>query len=71
MVSLYRDPHGENIFDKTNPASTIEIGKSGAIAIKSKSGDNEKIHALENKIKNLENELTISQRVSGKHWTMP
>ena len=64
MVSLYQDPYGENVFDKTNPASTVEVGRSGAIGIRTKSAEGEKITLLENKVKELQNELAVVKRVS-------
>ena len=54
MVSLYRDPQGKNVFDKSQPTSTIEIGKSGTIAIKNKSAADDTIQQLESRIKELE-----------------
>ena len=52
MVSLKRDPLGENIFSKHT--STIEIGKSGALTLRNK---NERVSELEARVKELEDLL--------------
>lgn len=59
MASLYHDPMGKDVFGKTNATSTVEIGKSGNISIKSKLDDDKVLH-LESKIKELENRLIIA-----------
>ena len=55
MVSLYKDPLGENIFSKNN--STIEVSRSGALSIK-KRGD--RVLELESRVKELEGLLRES-----------
>lgn len=52
MISLYRDPQGENIFSKN--ASTVEVGRAGALSIRNKSN---KVIELEERIKELETRL--------------
>ena len=56
MVSLYRDPLGENIFSKHS--STIEVSKAGAMSIRKKF---DKVSELEAKIKELEAQLSESK----------
>ena len=61
MVSLYKDPLGENIFSKNS--STIEVSRSGALSLK-KRGD--KVLELEARVKELEGLLRESV-VRNKH----
>ena len=57
MVRLYRDPRGENIFGKTNNATT------GIVA--TNLNDPEKVTTLEKKVRDLKSQLSRYQ-VSGK-----
>ena len=56
MVSLYRDPLGENIFSKHT--STIEVGRSGALTLKRKE---DRVSELEARVKELEELLKENQ----------
>lgn len=56
MVSLYRDPFGENIFSKHT--STIEVGRSGALTLKRKE---DRVSELEARVKELEELLKENQ----------
>ena len=58
MVSLYRDPTGERVFDKSNPSSTIEVSKHGVLTLKTPEG--KMISRLEARVKELEAELKVS-----------
>lgn len=56
MVSLYRDPFGENIFSKHT--STIEVSRSGALTLKRKE---DRVSELEARVKELEELLKENQ----------
>lgn len=66
MVSLYRDPHGKKIFDKTNPTETDVTGANGLTIDSGLSNDNNlsletKVSELELKISELEAQLSQYQ----------
>ena len=56
MVSLYKDPLGENIFSKHS--STIEVGRAGVLSIRTKA---DKVTELEARVKELEKLLSDSK----------
>ena len=58
MINLYRDPTGENIFDKSLAMSTIEIGKGGAINVVT---DKDRIASLESQIQELRSRLELKE----------
>lgn len=58
MINLYRDPTGENIFDKSLAMSTIEIGKGGAINVVT---DKDRIASLESQILELRSRLELKE----------
>ena len=60
MVSLYRDPLGENIFSTNDQSSAVNVSRGGALIFRSK---DERTLALEARIKELEN-LLRKRRVS-------
>ena len=60
MVSLYRDPLGENIFSTNDHSSTVSVRRGGALVLRSKE---ERILVLEARIKELE-DLLRERRVS-------
>lgn len=54
MISLYRDPEGENVFSKTSPSSLSHTSVNNKEALK----DNERvIETLRNRVKELESSL--------------
>ena len=61
MVSLYRDPTGEKIFDSKNPASTISA-RSGMITQQMMDPESQQVTKLQNRIKELERKLANSER---------
>lgn len=64
MVRLYRDPKGENIFGKTNNATTGMVGTN--------LNDPEKVTTLEKKVRDLKSQLSryeVRRKVGGtRNW---
>jgi len=62
MVSLYRDPMGEKIFDTSNPAIIMDSVpfKSGMLTQQVMGTESEQVTKLQNRIKELERELANS-----------
>ena len=61
MVSLYRDPLGENIFTATDHSSAVNFGRGGALVIHRNT--DVRVMELEARIKELE-DLLRERRVS-------
>jgi len=62
MVSLYRDPMGEKIFEMSNPISRMESVqfRSGMLTQQVMGTESEQVTKLRNRIKELERELANS-----------
>ena len=62
MVSLYRDPMGEKIFDTSNPAIVMDSVpfRSGMLTQQVMGTESEQVTKLRNRIKELERELANS-----------
>ena len=62
MVSLYRDPMGEKIFEMSNPISRMDSVqfRSGMLTQQVMGTESEQVTKLRNRIKELERELANS-----------